>query len=982
MEVQFAGSTSAPEFLDRHPWLPIVLLVLLPFAVSVPLWLFGFSTDPIWYLSGTTTASQPFPGFPFLDPNIGFTSEALGRLSAWDWVHGIVPWWNPYTGIGMPLAGEMQPGSFFLPFNLLFLLKEGVLWQKICMQIIAGLATYALLRELKLSRLASLMSGAVFAFNGTIAWTPGPAAGYCSLPFLPLLLWGIERARKEAGGAVAVLAIGCAIAWSILAGFPEPAYINGLLALAWGIYRLAGEQDRWGMVRRAATGFVLGLLVAAPLLIAFADYLQQSDSFSAHLLGELSLPLESFAQTMMPYVYGPVPTIFHSVPMEEMWGQTGGYAGTLLVLMAVVGLVRRSSHGRLRILLACWVGIAWAKSLGIQPIQGIMNFLPLLRRTAFFRYSDPSWIFALVVLAAFGLDELSAGHRDGVGDGLRDGRLHAQQSVPLRRRYPFAFVIALLVLAVAAAWPTHAFWARPASLHPLMFLLMSVSLAWVAVECLVAALVWKRLRPGPRRAVLAALLVFEAVAMFLVPQLSARHHTSVDTAAVRFLHDHQGLSRLYAIGALDPNYGAYFKVASIDHNSLPVPKLWAHYVDTNLLPGVLDKSGGVDFVPDTFAEGYPAQALRDHLPAFLELGVRFIAIGPGQSLVARMSSPAIDQDNQPVLPATQILLDRVKFIRPVLAWCRSVAGNAAAPAFEHALAAAFLKRFPKTAGSGAVPAATAAAASESDSLTLRPGELVSITAPALPSIPVGQPVYALAVIPLADGTTGAGELSVELCAGTVCQTGRRSLSEATASKYFSVPLDVPLAAGDHLPMRLTLSRRDQSSRPFSFRMRAASGAELQQIQTPAGPVSGHAVQLGFDYSRPLPGVELAYTDAQMELWQLPSPAPYFEVIHGGPCALADTQRETLTADCQSPATLMRRELFMPGWKASINGKTVDPQQQNTIFQAISLPAGHSRTTYHFVPPHMVLGWVLCAFGVAGLVWQLILVQRQRRGVHA
>ena len=108
----------------------------------------------------------------------------------------MIPWWNPYTGIGVPLAGELQPGAFFLPFNLLLLLKEGVLWQRIAMQIIAGLGTYALLRELGLSRLAALLGGGLFSLNGVIAWTPGPAAVYCSSPFLPWLLWGIERARK------------------------------------------------------------------------------------------------------------------------------------------------------------------------------------------------------------------------------------------------------------------------------------------------------------------------------------------------------------------------------------------------------------------------------------------------------------------------------------------------------------------------------------------------------------------------------------------------------------------------------------------------------------------------------------------------------------------------------------------------------------------------------------------------------------------
>ena len=276
---------SKTEFFDRHPALPIVLLLLFPFALQVPLWLLGLSTDPIWFYSSIASGMHLVPGSPFLDPNAGFTSQALGHLAAWDWVHGVIPWWNPYTGIGVPLAGELQPGAFFLPFNLLLLLKEGVLWQRIAMQIIAGLATYALLRELGLSRLAALLGGALFAVNGVIAWTPGPAAVYCSSPFLPCLLWGIERARKPAQGAASILAIGLAIAWSILTGFPEPAYISGLLALAWGVYRLASAPARWVLARRALGGFALGLLVTTPLLIAFVDYLLQSDSFDVHKKG-------------------------------------------------------------------------------------------------------------------------------------------------------------------------------------------------------------------------------------------------------------------------------------------------------------------------------------------------------------------------------------------------------------------------------------------------------------------------------------------------------------------------------------------------------------------------------------------------------------------------------------------------------------------------------------------------------------------------
>ncbi|MGC2372196.1 MAG: hypothetical protein WA474_24215, partial [Candidatus Sulfotelmatobacter sp.] len=81
------SSGNRTEFFDRHHWLPSVLLVLLPFAMHVPLWLLGRSSDPIWFVSGLTHGPLPLR-WPFLDPNVGFTSEALGRLAAWDWVHG------------------------------------------------------------------------------------------------------------------------------------------------------------------------------------------------------------------------------------------------------------------------------------------------------------------------------------------------------------------------------------------------------------------------------------------------------------------------------------------------------------------------------------------------------------------------------------------------------------------------------------------------------------------------------------------------------------------------------------------------------------------------------------------------------------------------------------------------------------------------------------------------------------------------------
>ncbi|MEA2567706.1 MAG: hypothetical protein QOD49_2883, partial [Actinomycetota bacterium] len=74
-----------------------------------------FQGDPSVHRSGVATGVKPnlFPGDYTIDPNDGFTSQALGHLAAMEWLHGHVPYWNHYEGVGTPLAGEMQSAAMF-----------------------------------------------------------------------------------------------------------------------------------------------------------------------------------------------------------------------------------------------------------------------------------------------------------------------------------------------------------------------------------------------------------------------------------------------------------------------------------------------------------------------------------------------------------------------------------------------------------------------------------------------------------------------------------------------------------------------------------------------------------------------------------------------------------------------------------------------------------------------------------------------------
>ena len=150
------------------PWL--LGLALLVLVANAPLLSGLTNCDPETIYGGIAVGRLPgLLNVPacFVDPAPAYFTQPLGFLSAWDWLHGIVPWWNAYSGVGMPLAAEMQNESLFLPFVLLLYFHSGWLIQRVVFQLLCGVFTYAFLIRLERTRLASFTGAALFALNGT-----------------------------------------------------------------------------------------------------------------------------------------------------------------------------------------------------------------------------------------------------------------------------------------------------------------------------------------------------------------------------------------------------------------------------------------------------------------------------------------------------------------------------------------------------------------------------------------------------------------------------------------------------------------------------------------------------------------------------------------------------------------------------------------------------------------------------------------------
>jgi heme exporter protein D len=871
--------TAIPEWLDSYPWLPILFLILLPFLVELPLLVFGLSTNPIWFDSGITSVTHGglLPGLPYIDPNVGFTTQALGHLAVEDWLHGTIPWWNPYSGIGLPLAGEMQGNAFFLPFVFLLLLHNGVLWLKIAMQIFAGLATFALLRELKRGRLAALTGGALYALNGTFAWLPGPVSVVNTIPFLPLLLYGIERARKE-NGAPAILWIGLAIAGSLLAGFPEAAYISALLALAWALYRFFGERRRWRFAGRVIYGGLLGLLLAAPLLVAFFDYLLTTNTLTSHAFGDAYLPIQALSNLYLPYVYGPIFQTAGSNVLGAVWGNIGGYAGILLILFACMGVLAKGRERGLRWLLLGWILLAWAKSYGFTPVMEIMNHIPFLQEAAFYRYSPPSWEMALAILAAMAVDDLRWG-------------------IP-RLRWPLAWTLGALALAVSIAWPWRASWGWSVAQAEKMAMLMGVAIIWALMGVSLVLLVWFVLRKERRRWALSTLLIVDAAVMFAVPELSGVHPGQVDRPAIHYLRTHLGLSRFYTLGPIQPNYGAYFQLASINHNYLPVAQNWVNYVQSSLFP-FMNRTNGVVFLAN-FGTQYGVAALYQHIDNYEQVGVRYLITDSGQSLVPSATIPTGNYGNTP--------------------------------------------------------------------LPLLPGQSSEV-ALAAPSEWKGKELIdGVGVFQENYGNTANGNLAIQVCSTTHrCVAGSRPLSESRDNSVFLIPLAQSLPVEPSEALTITISHVG-GNRPEALWLWPQAPGYAQSITGPQGPLSGKALQLSLEYGdAAADGIHKVYSDALLDIWELPHPAPYYTVMHGD-CEISKPTRDGLVAQCSTPATLLRRELYMPGWTASVNGVSTAVSAYQKIFQKISLVAGKNVVRFRFAPPYVNYAWIAFGLSIIALLW--------------
>jgi len=222
------------------------------------------------------------------------------------------------------------------------------------------------------------------------------------------------------------------------------------------------------------------------------------------------------------------------------------------------------------------------------------------------------------------------------------------------------------------------------------------------------------------------------------------------------------------------------------------------------------------------------------------------------------------------------------------------------------------------------------------------GQWVEISTQADTSTP--SPIEAISVLVGTYYNTSTGHLKVTVCADAACAGGVADLSRAEDNKPLLIPLDQPVRvkSGTQYVVRIEKLDGEKDVALWMF-PRASTNATTTMLGTRS--------PLGDKY---LPDIRLeSKTDAtlvhqgrSMSIFQLPGTRNYFSAEF---CVLKALSHDRVDTSCARPSKLMRLEVNVRGWSATVDGRPSPISLSEGVFQTIDLPSGKARIEFSYEP---------------------------------
>lgn len=296
-----------------------------------------------------------------------FTGKALvwGTVStqfipwwdlAWDTIlQGQIPLWNPWVGMGAPLAANYQSAIFYPPYWILLGIYAvaGIKWMSWGVTLIvvfhliwSGLGLAKLLKEIGLSDLSQIIGGLAYSLSGYLVARAGFLSINAAASWLPWILFlcvRLSRSKKYT-----VWELSAVFSLLFLAGHAQTAWYSVVLAGLWMIYWSFVESGFnkklkfvWNSVSKFILAGLLGAGVSAIQLIPTFEYLLQSQRSGEYGYAE-AMTYSFWPWRFLTFL---VPNLFGNPGAGNYWGygnywEDAVYVGLLPVLIAAGTMIR------------------------------------------------------------------------------------------------------------------------------------------------------------------------------------------------------------------------------------------------------------------------------------------------------------------------------------------------------------------------------------------------------------------------------------------------------------------------------------------------------------------------------------------------------------------------------------------------------------------------------------------------------------------
>lgn len=326
---------------------------------------------------------------------------------------GVWPLWNPYQYMGVPLMANCQSAVFYpsrlihafvdldLATTIFFISK---IW-------ICGMTAFICARGIGLAIWPSRFLSIAWMLCGyNVIWCYWPLTDVAA--WLPIVFLGVESAlqQKYVRGAF-TLGIGGTLL--LYAGHPETAFTMGLGVGIYFILRLLFDAPGFGVVWRivaaVAAGWAMALLLVAPMVLPFLEYLLNSSTFyMRHEGADEEPPLDMYAIALFF-----IPRFFGAHATNTYWGDLdtnrhfmlySGIACWVLLIPAIIGARTDRAHRTKLIALFVPAFLGVLLGFGVYPLRLLNNYPPL--NALIPSYNVCFAVFAMPLAAAIGLDRI------------------------------------------------------------------------------------------------------------------------------------------------------------------------------------------------------------------------------------------------------------------------------------------------------------------------------------------------------------------------------------------------------------------------------------------------------------------------------------------------------------------------------------------------------------------------------------------------